>query len=184
MQKLNMEGGISPDFDAHHQGNLYDSHYISNYILTYCIDKKCHHCPPDKPKMEEGFVVYTPTIEQWSLTLLDAHCADKQICIGWFSHYFQVWCVYTDAHLKYSIRYLTGQCIIVAKHPDPLFYCVYMIAIDHKGEITIQGAGNDKLDSTLLTTAASGEYTDFEGAIKSSPTKNSKGQGIIKFELI
>jgi hypothetical protein len=39
MQKLNMEGGISPDFDAHHQGNLYDSHYTSNYILTYCIDK-------------------------------------------------------------------------------------------------------------------------------------------------
>jgi hypothetical protein len=63
MQKLNMDGGISPDFDAHHQGNLYDSHYTSNYILTYCIDKKCHHCPPDKPKMEEGFVVYTPTIE-------------------------------------------------------------------------------------------------------------------------
>jgi hypothetical protein len=59
-----------------------------------------------------------------------------------------------------------------------------MIAIDQKGEITIQGAGNDKLDSTLLTTAASGEYTDFEGAIKSSKTKNSKGQGIIKFELI
>lgn len=90
--------------------------------------------------------------------------------------------LFLDHEYHYKAGYSTGQCILVAEHPDPhdphkvipQYYCVFTTVIDYKehkgayceykGEIAYAGYGTP--EGIYLITAANGAYVGEERSLK------------------
>jgi len=82
--------------------------------------------------------------------------------------------VYYDEHLSHFAGTSKGTCIAVADHPSLEFYCTFTVAVEHEGDIAVQGSGSVSLDgSTLLIAAASGTYKGYEGSLLSGPVDDT-----------
>lgn len=127
----------------------------------------------------ESLVVYTDVTEANVFNLND-HC-ESDYCVGAVIPFKTK--VYFDDHLKHTIGHLQGHCIVVADYHKPLLYCLYTFSIDHAGDIAVQGSKALADKSTLLISAASGDYKGLEGYITSTSTTNDKHKEIFKYEI-
>jgi len=88
------------------------------------------------------------------------------------------------AHFEHFAGVALGQCIVVAEHPDPLFYCVYTAVVEDHGEIAVQGYGSQSPDgSTFLITAAADEYAGLGGSLTSTPLNEENTKYLYEFEF-
>jgi len=109
---------------------------------------------------------------------LDDHCDPAAYCVGTIIPFVSN--VYYDKHLEHYAGTTKGTCVAVADHPVLEFYCVFTVAVEHEGEIALQGSLADSADgTTFLITAASGSYKGEEGTLKYTP----KDENITKYSF-
>lgn len=126
-------------------------------------------------------MLYLDASEGSSAYDLDAHC-EVSPCVGTVIVFKNK--LYYDAHFEHFAGVALGQCIVVAEHPDPLFYCVYTSVVEDHGEIAVQGYGSQSPDgSTFLITAAADEYAGLGGSLTSTPLNEENTKYLYEFEF-